>query len=160
MTITVTVNDREVVDLLDRLLAHTGDLTPAFTDIGQEFESRIRWRFQTQTDPLGDPWDDWAESTRKSYPFAGSQAAKKIGQAGNARVLDRFGDMLGSLNWEADSASVRIGFGEPYAAYHEFGTRNMTHRRMLFAEPNTGTLADDDKQYVLDVIERFLLSEK
>jgi hypothetical protein len=35
----------------------------------------------------------------------------------------------------------------------------MTHRRMLFAEPNTSTLADRDKQYVLDVIERFLLAD-
>ena len=138
-------NDRfiggRLIDGHDRL----GNLGPAMESAGQELHSRVSARFETETDPLGHPWAPWADSTRASYP-----------KGGNRRILDRYGDMLSSLNHRADATSVRIGFGTPYAAYHEWGTRKMPRRGLLMADPDSGTLAPGDEAAVLDILSTFL----
>ena len=152
--ITITVNDREVRELLAGLYARTADFAPAMTKIGAELETRIRARFETQSGPLGHKWADWAPSTKKSYPGPGTKSSQ--GQ-GNARILDRYGVMLKDIGWEADTASVRVGLAQPYAQYHEYGTQRMPRRGLLFADPNAKTLAPADQRYVLDVIEQHIM---
>lgn len=56
--------------------------------------------------------------------------------------------MLACLNYQATSASVRIGFAMPYATYHEFGTRHMPRRGMLMSNPETGQLAPNDERTI------------
>jgi len=150
--LTVTVQSKPVDDLLTKLLARMGNLTPAMQGIGQELNSRISARFETRSDPLGKPWAPWAESTRETYP-----------KDGRGLLLERYGDMLKSLNFQADSTSVRVGFGavaskngDVYAAYHEWGTKKMPRRGLLFADPDDGTLAPSDETAVLDIISVFL----
>ena len=69
------------------LQAKLGDMTEPLASIGMELESRISSRFESRTDPSGDPWEPWAESTAASYP-----------EDANGRLLDRYGDMLASLS--------------------------------------------------------------
>jgi len=143
--VTIEIQDREVQELLKRLLDATGDLTPALDAIGQQMESRISARFETETDPSGAPWAPWAPATVKSYP-----------KGGNRRLLDRFGDMLLSLNHQVEDGSVLIGFGQPYAIFHEFGTRKMPRRGLLMDDLEAGTLGDGDKEAVVDILNTFL----
>jgi len=157
--LTITINDVQVRQLLGDLYDHTQDFSPAMKNIGQELDARVRARFETETDPLGHHWTTWAKSTRKHYPFPGTVYAKKAGKAGNGRILDRYGEMLKSLSWESDATSARVGFGERYAVYHEYGTKRMPRRGMLFADPETKTLAPGDMKYVLDVIQRYLMQQ-
>lgn len=126
---------------LAALYRRLGNLTPVMQSIGMEMESRISGRFETRTDPSGKSWAPWAPSTVDSYP-----------EDGNRQLLDRYGDMLLSLNHKADSTSVRIGFGKPYAAFHEWGTKRMPRRGLIFADPDAGTLAPGDEEAVLDII--------
>ena len=126
---------------LAALYRRLGDLTPVMQSSGMEMESRISGRFETRTDPSGKSWAPWAESTLESYP-----------EDGNRQLLDRYGDMLLSLNHKADATSVRIGFGKPYAAFHEWGTKHMPRRGLVFADPDAGTLAKGDEDAVLDII--------
>lgn len=130
---------------LAALYRRLGDLTPVMQSIGMEMESRISGRFETRTDPNGKSWAPWAESTLESYP-----------EDGNRQLLDRYGDMLLSLNHKADATSVRIGFGKPYAAFHEWGTKHMPRRGLVFADPDAGTLAKGDEEAVLDIIGLYL----
>jgi phage gpG-like protein len=153
--LTVTVNSKPVDDLLSKLLGRMGDLTPAMKSIGQELNSRISARFETRSDPLGRAWAPWAESTRENYP-----------KDGRGLLLEQSGEMLKNRTFEADSTTVRVGFGavaskkgDVYAAYHEWGTDKMPRRGLLFADPNTGTLAPGDETAVLDIIGVFLLPE-
>lgn len=139
--LSVEVNSRALDDVLARLLRGMKNLTPVMDSIGQELESRVSGRFESQSDPLGRQWAPWAESTKENYPADG-----------NARILDRYGDMLRSLNHKADSSSVRVGFGQPYAAFHEWGTKHMPRRGLLFADPDSGTLAEGDEMAVLDIL--------
>ncbi len=126
---------------LATLYRRLGNLTPVMQSIGMEMESRISGRFETRTDPSGKSWAPWAESTLESYP-----------EDGNRQLLDRYGDMLLSLNHKADATSVRIGFGKPYAAFHEWGTKHMPRRGLVFADPDAGTLVKSDEDAVLDII--------
>lgn len=143
--LTIAVDDTAFRQHLAALQDRLGDLTEAMSGIGQELETRIANRFETETDPSGTPWAPWAKSTLDSYP-----------PDGNRRLLNRTGDMLGHLNWAADATSVRVGFVEPYATYHEFGTRKMPRRGLLFADPADGTLASADERAVIEILEDFL----
>lgn len=126
---------------LTRLQSRLGNLTPVMQSIGMELESRISGRFESRTDPAGRAWAPWAQSTVETYP-----------DGGNRRLLDRYGDMLASLSHQANANSVRIGFGQPYAAFHEFGTTDMPRRGLLFADPDAGTLGEDDQDAVMDIL--------
>lgn len=126
---------------LAQLERRLGNLTPVMQSIGMELESRISGRFESRTDPAGRAWAPWAQSTVDSYS-----------DWGNRRLLDRYGDMLASLSHQATANSVRIGFGQPYAAFHEFGTTDMPRRGLLFADPDAGTLGEGDQDAVMDIL--------
>lgn len=143
--LTITVDSAPTQDVLAKLTSRLTDLTPAMEGIGQELQSRVSSRFETETDPLGQPWADWAPSTIATYP-----------EDGNRRILDRYGDMLLSLNHRADATSATVGFGDPTAVYHEWGTKRMPRRGLLFADPDVGTLAPDDERAVLEILSDFI----
>lgn len=126
---------------LARLQSRLGNLTPVMQSIGMELESRISGRFESRTDPAARAWAPWAQSTVDSYS-----------DWGNRRLLDRYGDMLASLSRQATANSVRIGFGQPYAAFHEFGTTDMPRRGLLFADHDAGTLGEGDQDAVMDIL--------
>jgi phage virion morphogenesis protein len=143
--ITVTVNDAAFRADLAKLYGRMSDLTPVMQDIGSMIESRVSNRFETRTDPAGQRWSPWAPSTIESYP-----------DDGNHQLLDRYGDMLLSLSSEATKDTARIGFGKPYATFHEFGTKYMPRRGLLFADPEAGSLSQDGEKSILDVITAYL----
>ncbi|WP_153108942.1 phage virion morphogenesis protein [Propionivibrio limicola] len=141
MSLTVTVKSDSLSSVLAKLYAKTNDLSPVMSALGMEMENRVKERFESQTDPLGVPWSPWKPSTEKTYP-----------KDGNRRLLDRFGDMLEHISHEHDASSATVGFKEGYATFHEFGTKKMARRGMLFADPESGTLAPDDERALTDVI--------
>jgi phage virion morphogenesis protein len=143
--ITINIDDRSVLDALQALRGRVEDMRPTFDEIGMEIETRVSARFETQRDPAGRPWAAWAPSTRKSYP-----------KAGNGRILDRMGDMMGSLLHQADKDGVTIGFGKDYAIYHEFGTKKMPRRGLMMEDPNARRLSGEDEQSILSILQRHL----
>lgn len=143
--ITIAVQDQQVLAYLGRIQAKLKNLKPALSGIGMELEAAVSGRFESKTDPAGRAWDPWAPSTEASYP-----------DDGNGTLLDRYGDMLDSLSWSATKDSVTIGFGQPYAAFHEWGTKAMPRRGLLTADPDGPTLAAGDTQRVLDILGTFL----
>lgn len=143
--ITVTVDNAPVLATLARLQQRMNNLHPAMTAIGQSLQTRIKARRETRRDPTGAPWAPWQPATLKRYP-----------KDGNRRLLDRYGDMFDSVSMSADATSVRVGFAVPYATYHEFGTKKMIRRGLLFANPTTGTLVTPDERLVLDILTKHL----
>lgn len=152
--IEIDVDDAAFRDYLHTLGQRlSGDLTMVMVDIGGVLERGIRSRFETESDPNGRPWHPWMPSTEKSYPKPGTKS--KHGP-GNARVLDRYNDLLGSVSWSADSRSVTVGFGQLYAKHHEWGTKRMVRRGLLMGDPDAGKLGEEDERSVLEVLERWL----
>ena len=143
--LTIQVDDKALRDVLATLTRQMSDLTPVMNSIGMEMEGRVSGRFQSRTDPNGQAWVPWAPATLEYYP-----------QKGNRKLLDRYGDMLLSLSHQATKDSVRIGFGKAYSTYHEFGTKTMPRRGLLFADPEAGTMGAGDEAAVLDIIGLYL----
>lgn len=141
MQILIEIDSRPVLDVLNRLIAAGQDMRPILDAVGQEMESRVSSRFETRTDPSGKAWAPWAPRTVKSYP-----------KDGNRKLLDRYGDMLASLSHQADGDGVYIGFGQPYAKYHEVGTRKMARRGLITADPVAGTLGTGDERAIMDIL--------
>lgn len=148
----INVNSNEVSAVLAQIVRKTRNLRPVMDSVGQELSNRVSGRFETETDPNGQKWAPWAESTREEYP-----------KDGHGRILERYGDMLHSLNHQADTSSVRVSFGavagkagDAYAVYHEFGTERMPRRGLLTADPEQGTLGAGDEAAVLDILEIWL----
>lgn len=88
---------------------------------------------------------------QRLYSLVNKKKQHKSGP-GNGQLLDRYGDMLLSLNHTADSNSAHIGFGQTYATYHEFGTKHMPRRGLLTADPEKGELSKPDEAAVLEVL--------
>ena len=64
--------------------------------------------------------------------------------------------MRQSLSYTVEGDTVMVGFGKPYALYHEFGTSKMVRRGLLTADPGSGTLGLADRQDILDILNRYL----
>ena len=155
---TITVAIKELVGRLENPQG-------LLQDLGASFESRIQARFETQRDPDGKPWQERSPVTLAIY----AERAKKGGDIGNNRILDDTGTMLSSLGWEVDTNSVTVGFsavaskkGDAYAAYHEFGApkNNMPRCGLIFSDPETAKLSQEDDQMVADLIAEALFGQK
>jgi phage virion morphogenesis protein len=153
--IEVTVEDQALQDYLSRLQRRMGNLKPVMRSIATELETRVSKRFETQSDPNGQPWKAWEPATKAAY-------AKSKKGAGTP-LLNRYGSMLKSLNSIATADTARIGFGavgsvagDVYAVYHEFGTQHMARRGLLFGDPDAGTLGEGDSQAMDDLLSDWL----
>ena len=147
--LTIDVYHQQFTEAFAALQARLIDPSPALHEIGYTLENVARNRFESQSDPSGHHWAPWKPSTAQSYP-----------EDGRRRVLERYGDMLGSLNYQVDASnsSVRVGFGVEYATYHEWGTKHMDRRGMLTANPDTGELAPEDAAMVMEILHRHLFT--
>jgi len=150
---TLTLESRAVLDVLDALLKRGQDMRPVYSAIGQEMENRVRARFETKADPAGEPWAPWRPRTVKQYDKADTVKGRgrrpdRVVRSGS--LLERSGHMLGSLSYQVDGEGVRIGFGMPYALYHETGTTRMARRGLLADDDST--LGDADERAILDLV--------
>lgn len=141
MIIIEIIEPAPVIDAFNRLISAGQDMRPIMDAIGMEMESCVSARFKSKTDPSGSPWAPWKPSTVKNYP-----------KDGRRKLLDRYNDMLGSLSHQVDGNSVFVGFGQPYAQYHEFGTSKMDRRGMLTADPAAGTLGAGDEEAIVGIL--------
>lgn len=148
--IEITIDDREILAVLADLRGRVEDMTPAMDAIGMEMEARVSRRFEDTTAPNGRLWQ---KHPTRGYPW---EYDKRYPKNGNRKLLDRTGDMLDSLNYQADRDSVMVGFGVPYAAYHEWGTQHMQRRGLLFSDPDAHTLGDEDRESILDILSGYL----
>lgn len=146
---TVILDDAALQSRLAEVVARLERPGELMDRIGAQLKKNINLRFDTKTDPNGQPWAPLRESTRKRY-------AKQDGERPQGSLLQRTGDMLASLDFNFGADHVEVGFGDPIAAFHETGTSKMTDRGMLTANPFTGELGAGDRADVLDVVSGYL----
>ncbi len=162
----INVKSQGILEALDRLKASVEQTRPAMAAIGSELETRAKARFETETDPNGVKWEEIKALQKLTKLEAALKPGEKLKNAGaiypkdgNRKILDRSGTMLGSAFHRADNTTAEVGFSavagknrDVYAAYHEFGTKTMPRRGILFANPDTGDISDADETAVLDIL--------
>lgn len=153
---TIHVDTSRVGRPLAELAQRLGDPAEVLDAIGNLLETNARNRAELAIDPNGQPWQLWADSTRASYPWPGSEASKGVEGVAHGRLLDRYGHMLQDINYQVGTDSVTVGFGQDYAIFHEWGTKHMPRRGLLMADPDAGTLGAEDEASVLDLVNGWL----
>lgn len=149
--IEVTTDTSAFASSLQQLQKRLGNLRPVLQDVGAVLENKIRDRRETLTDPSGQRWAPWAASTIATYP-----------ESGRGKLLDRTGDLWDRTGpqWKVQGALgdavLRVGFDRAYSTFHEFGTRTMPRRGLLFADPEKGELGRADEQAITDVLDDWL----
>jgi phage virion morphogenesis protein len=144
--LTIEIDDREVIAALAKLQRRVQNMSPVMRAIGADMERRMLERFETQTDPTGRKWAPLKPATL---------AAKK----GRGAILYHHGTLMDSRNSQDDARSVRWGFGQKYAAFHEFGTKKMPRRGLLFGNADRRELAEEDRSLILDAIRAYLADD-
>lgn len=135
--------DSEVLTAsLQKAKQQLSNMRPVMAAIGAAIEQNVQLRFDSKTAPDGTPWKPWAAKT-----------AMARSKEGRGTLLEYTGRMRDSLTYVADNDSVAIGFGVPYASFHEFGTGDIPARPMLL---DNGQLSADDTADALSAAERAL----
>lgn len=125
--IRIEVDDAEVRQALNGLLASAGDLTPAMDNIGAMLVTSVLHRFETGVGPDGTPWKPSQRAIRES------------GQT----LVDQ-GNLMKSMTHVAGRDFVEVGTNVVYAAIHQFGGKTgRGHAVELPARPYLGIDAGD-----------------
>lgn len=117
-TIFAKMSDAEAQAVFDRLEKALADKGPAFREIGERMEQRVRDAFRLEADPWGVQWPPHAPSTIADRERRGIAHAQKLIDSGDLyRSID--------AEWDANSATISVGEGpsEAYASVHQFGER-------------------------------------
>lgn len=132
----IRIDDREVLEALRRLEQAGGDLTAAFSVIGEKLLRSHRERFNRQRDPQGKPWAPLSPKYR---------ARKKRNQD---KILVLRGYLSGLLRYQAGGSRLELGTDRVYGATHQFGDP----KRNIPARPFLG-LSEEDRGMVLEVLQ-------
>lgn len=108
----IEINDRPVLDALNRLAAAGRDLTPAMRAISMALLSQTEANFAAQSGPTG-PWPALKKSTIKGRERQGTWPGK---------ILQvRAGGLAASVTPFASATEAGVGTNKVYAAIHQLG---------------------------------------
>ena len=169
--ITIQVQDKQVLDMLDQLSGRLKNLQPAMQEIGEDIVASTKRRFADGVAPDGTPWA--ANSTETTVPFylgafGGSHkkdgTLSKAGQARSGAKKPLTGEtkaLRTTINYQLSGTSgVRIGSPMVYAAMQQFGgitsSSSMIPGKTIPARPFLG-LSDADTSNILDIVRSYLV---
>lgn len=118
--------------VLDRFQQRISDPTPVWEQLADRFVALQARNFDSQGAEMDNGWSalspTYGKWKARNYPGKG--------------ILVRSGDLRESLAGklgirEFNRHSMTVGTAIPYAAYHQYGTRNMPARRLIGDVPVT-----------------------
>lgn len=168
--IEVDIDDRQVLEALERLQRSGADMKPAMQDIGEYLVVSTRERFEAGEAPDGTPWAPNTETAYLGYLGAFKNSTRKDGRL-NARGTDRavgkkplIGEsrqLSTKIHARATAYSVEVGSPMEYAGVHQFGAKkgSFTGGRTPWgdipARPFLG-LSGDDRRELLEILQEHL----
>ncbi|OAI20409.1 hypothetical protein A1507_22890 [Methylomonas koyamae] len=178
--ISVEFDDRAIVKALQELQRATGDLTPAFNEIGERLVESTVHRFETSTAPDGTPWAPNSQVTYEAYLdrrsgdyLDGKRVGDKKGYfRKDGRVSARSAGILSSKKPLIDSGTLseqihknligghtlEISSSMEYAAMQQFGGTRAEFPQLwgdIPARPFLG-ISSEDEDVVLSIIKKYL----
>lgn len=156
--ITIEVNDRPVLDVLNRLLGLMGDMSPVMADVAQALVSESEQQFETQSGPSG-PWEALSEETTIPMRIRAGTWPGKVLQVSA-------GGLASSVQTSYGPDFASIGSNKVYAPMHMFGGTTASNsmipgkaipaRPFLPFIPETGQLSPNAEATVLEILESIL----
>lgn len=168
--ITVKVNDRQVLDVLNRLTSRAQNLRPAFAEMGEDLLDTTKRRFNTATAPNGTPWATNSPVTvarylgTKSSNFKKDGSLSKHGQANSNAKKPLTGEtksLQRTINYQLQgNTSVSVGSPMDYAAMQQYGGTKSKFPHLwgdIPARPFLG-ISPADKTNILDILGTYLVN--
>ncbi len=146
MTLTLEVDARQVIEVLNGMVARATNPQPAFEDIGTYLVMSTKQRFATKESPDGSPWasNSWVTRKRKG------RDDPLIGESG------RLGN---EIFYQATPDGIEWGSPMEYAAMQQFGGTRSAFPHLwgnIPARPILG-LSDEDEVAILDIVAEFMV---
>lgn len=168
--ISVQVNDKQVQEVLRRLIARGQNLRPAFAEIGKDLVESTKQRFATATAPNGTPWAPNSPVTVARYlgtrtsNFKKDGSLSKQGQANSSAKQPLTGEtkaLKSTINYQLHG-STGVSMGSPmiYSAMQQFGDTKSKFPNLwgdIPARPFLG-VSVKDKANILDILGTYMLS--
>lgn len=158
--LTIELEDAELLRAIDATLALLEQPADLMRRIGEQLELNVALRFETKTDPEGQPWAPLSPVTKEIYEsdwFIAKNPAFKGGIPGS--LLQRTNQLRNSLTHNVGDSWVEIGTNRQtqnqrwqVGLLHEFGTAKMPRRGLLTADPKSGRLGAEDQADVLAIV--------
>jgi phage virion morphogenesis protein len=139
----ITVNDRELSQVLRRLARIGAEPGRFLRPIGLQLINSTRERARREVSPDFTPWPE----------LTPAYAAKKRG----GHMMRESGNLLGSLTREVEGNTLRVGTNRIYAAIHQFGGRAGRGRKVTMPTRPWLGLSRDDITMIREEFEAFAL---
>jgi phage gpG-like protein len=156
----IELEEQQLLRAIDQLLATLEQPRELLEQIGSTLEMNAQLRFDSKTDPSGQPWAPLSPATKAIYEsdwFIERNPEFKGGIPGS--LLQRTNRLRQSLaynvgpDWlELGTSRKTSGKGWQVGLLHEWGTANMPRRGLLVADPATGRLGAEDQADVLAIV--------
>lgn len=155
--ITIEVNDRNVLDALNRVVQGLEDASPVMADLAQLLASESEQQFASESGPLGQ-WRDLTDVTKKMRERRGTWPG---------RILQiTSGGLAASVQTAHGPDWAAIFTNKPYAAMHQFGgttsARSMIPGKIIPARPylpfnpQTNEVTPETQAAILDIVNAWL----
>ncbi len=172
--IEITIDDRQVLDVLGQLTQRLGSPGPALKAIGETLTDSTKQRFAASRAPDGSTWEKNTDTTMERYlaRFAGSRAKTGKRSAAGARRAGGKKPLIGesralgtTINYQVVGDTLYVGSPMQYAGTQQFGARQGQYGRTrrggpipwgdIPARPFLG-LSAEDRTEVLDLLRELL----
>lgn len=140
--VTITSNDKKVIDALNNLLQASGNLAPALTDIGDQLTESTKRRFISTSKPEGGKW-------------ANNRPVTIARKGRNQPLTGETGLLADTINHQLlDSNTLEVGSPMVYAAMQQFGGTKAEFPHLwgdIPARPFLG-VSDQDRTELIAII--------
>lgn len=171
---TVTVDDKAVQAKLTELSGRLTNIDPVLKKIGDDIVYRTKRRFETSTDPAGQPWKPNSAATlamladrlsgqKSKVKKDGSLNAAGLRAYANKKPLIESGDLFREFHTAVSKGTLTVSNTMKYAAIHQFGGKAGRGLKVTIpARPflpihKDGTLYPAEQSEILKAINEYLM---
>ena len=171
---TITVQDQGMQAALKALSARVNNMNPVLQTIGEGIVDRTKRRFETSTDPAGQPWKPNSAATLAMLAGRLSGQKSKVKKDGslnaagqrayaNKKPLIADGDLRRQFTISAVNGTLTVGSTPKYAAIQQFGGKAGRGRKVTIpARPflpihQNGTLYQKEQSEVMKALNEYLM---
>lgn len=160
--IEVKIDDREVRDLLSRIAAKTGNLTPAMKTIGEIVLRSVKENFRQGGRP--EKWKPLSQRTlhsvaggKKGYKKSGGLRAGSIRRLKDRKILIASKRLMDSISYKEEKDKVTIGTDVVYAALHQFGGKAGRGKKINVPARPFLMVQEEDWPAIKEALEDYLI---